>query len=255
MDAGRHSDSVTNHLYWHGVAGYEPEVVDVLLPLSRGARVVLDVGANVGVYAMLAAFSNPDARVIAFEPVDDVFERLAANVALNRLSGVVCVRAAVGAARGQIPLYSPIGRIDTIASTSVDHWVKWAPGPWRCDLAEVISLDDFAEEAKLPGVDLVKIDVEQQEHAVLQGMQGLLSNQRPHIVCEVLPHGPGGSDRARHMDELLRPHGYHIYLLRPHGPMLRQRVSGDYDHWNQLFTMLDPPALAAAIDGSRLTVS
>lgn len=254
MDAGRHSDWLTNRLYWRGAAAYEPEVLGVLLALSRRAQVVLDIGAHVGLFTLLVAHKNPRVSVISFEPVNDVFERLAVNVALNRLSKVICVRAAVGAVRGQLPLYSSLGQIDTVASTSVEHRATWAPGPWRCDFTDVISLDDFADQAKLTRVDLVKIDVEQQEHEVIQGMQRLLTDHRPHVVCEVLPHGKDSSEHAQIIDTLLRPHGYHIYLLQPEGPVLRRHVTGDFDHWNQLFTILDPPSLASALAETKLRV-
>jgi FkbM family methyltransferase len=247
MDAGDHSDELTNHLYWHGLDNYEPEVLDVLLALSRDARVVIDVGAHVGSLTMLVALNNPESQIIAFEPVAEVFERLATNVGLNRLSNTMCVRAAVGAGPARLPLYAPLGRVDTVASLSVGHRVTWAAGPWVCELTDVVSLDDFAKEAELDTVDLLKIDVELHEPEVFMGMQGILMQHRPHIICEVLPHGDGAQHRASVIDHVLREHGYFVYVLRPEGPELRPAVVGDPEHWNQLFTTMDPEALASAL--------
>ena len=119
MDAGPQSEWLTNRLYWGGPAAYEQAEIDVLLPLCRGAKVVLDIGAHVGWFTLQVALREPDARVIAFEPVAVVFDRLARNVVINGLSNVMCVPAAVGARRTQLPLYSPLHGIDTNASSSV----------------------------------------------------------------------------------------------------------------------------------------
>jgi len=196
---------------------------------------------------VLAALSNPEARVIAFEPVAGVFERLATNVALNHLGNTMCVRTAVGSGPARLPLYSPLGRVDTVASMSVDHRVTWAAGPWLCELADVVSLDDFSCHAALETVDLVKIDVELHEQEVFMGMRRVLERHRPHIVCEVLPHGDTAEHRASVIDAILREHGYFVYVLRPEGPELRPAVRGDPGHWNQLFSTLEPDSLAAAL--------
>jgi len=247
MDAGHHSDWLTNRLYWRGVHDYEPEVVGVLLALSRDANVVIDVGAHVGVLTMLVALNNPDAKVVAFEPVGEIFERLTKNISLNHLSNTTCVRAAVGAGPARLPLYSPLGRVDTVASLSVSHRASWAPGPWACELTDVLSLDDFTRQAGLTTVDLLKIDVELHEHEVLVGMQNVLDRYRPHIICEVLPHGDAAQHRASVIDGILHQHEYFVYTLGPDGPRPLPEVVGDFGHWNQLFSPMDPDTLARAL--------
>jgi hypothetical protein len=72
----RGDDWVSNQVFWRGWSGYEPETTPLFFHLAREAEVVLDVGAYVGFFAVLAALANPDGRVLAFEPMPDNAERL-----------------------------------------------------------------------------------------------------------------------------------------------------------------------------------
>jgi FkbM family methyltransferase len=67
--------------------------------------VVIDVGAYVGFYAVLAGLANRRARILAFEPMSDNAERLRRHVELNGLSNVEFVRAAVSADPGEAELF------------------------------------------------------------------------------------------------------------------------------------------------------
>jgi hypothetical protein len=53
------NDAIGRSLYWRGLEGYEPETVGPFLEFARRARVVLDVGAKTGLFALLAAAVNP----------------------------------------------------------------------------------------------------------------------------------------------------------------------------------------------------
>ena len=75
---------VETDLFWVGYAkNWERASLAVWRDLCKGAETVLDVGANTGVYALAAAALNPGARVIAFEPVQRVCDRLRTNAGLN----------------------------------------------------------------------------------------------------------------------------------------------------------------------------
>jgi FkbM family methyltransferase len=128
---------------------------------ARPGGVVLDVGANVGAYALLfGRWVRPGGRVYAFEPAPDTFEGLAGHVRLNGLEDVVTpVRAAVSARSGTGALVA-----DGVAGTNrladaVDA------GAQR---VETVSIDDFcAREGIVP--TLIKVDVEGAELDVLRG--------------------------------------------------------------------------------------
>jgi len=79
--------------------------VPVFLQLATSARVILDVGAYVGFYTVLAALTNPSAQVYAFEPHPNAYERLLRNVQINHLANVECRRVAVGESEGASQLF------------------------------------------------------------------------------------------------------------------------------------------------------
>src|SRR5260221_10724280 len=71
------------------------------ITLKPGSTVV-DIGANVGAFSILAAsIVGPRGRVLAFEPINKTFERLRKNVALNGLKNVECHRAAIDSQEGE----------------------------------------------------------------------------------------------------------------------------------------------------------
>jgi hypothetical protein len=72
-------------LYWRGVDGYEPHTSRTLRFFFERVSTFVDVGANYGFYSLLAAQWNPALKVLAFEPVPEIYEALRNNLALNNL--------------------------------------------------------------------------------------------------------------------------------------------------------------------------
>ncbi len=136
--------------------------------------VVLDVGASVGSYAMLfGQWTRPHGRVYAFEPAPDIRAVLERHVAINDLDGIVVpVAAAASDANGRSRFVTPgphgISRLAAAGESS----------PL---LVETITIDEFCKrEAVRP--DLIKIDVEGAELAVLRGARDTLSARRDMAV-------------------------------------------------------------------------
>src|SRR5205085_1739141 len=82
---------VENDLFWCGIGkGWERYSIDLWLKLCKQADVVFDIGANTGVYALMANTINPQSKIFAFEPVHKVFQKLKNNVELNKYE-ITCV--------------------------------------------------------------------------------------------------------------------------------------------------------------------
>lgn len=225
-------DWVSNQVFWRGWAGYEPETAPVFLRLAARARVTIDIGAHVGFYALLAGLANPSARIFAFEPMPGALQRLRRHVGLNRLRNVECLPYAVGEVDGEVDLYFPRGNpVPCSAGLSAAFYAPWAEA---MDLMRVscVTLDAFVRERKLDTVDLVKIDVEGTEPAVLRGARATLERYHPDIVCEVL----GSTRTCDALAEELAPLGYSFYLLTPLGPSSRVRPDPDPNYMNYLFS-------------------
>lgn len=158
------------YLYWGGLPLAEPEAVPTWVALARGAQRIVDVGANHGLYSLLAARANPSARILAIEPNPHEATRLRETVERNRVA-VEVLELALSDARGEAEL-SLSGGLSSIVPAN------WNGAP-RVRV-QTARLDDVVEEA----VDLLKIDAEGAEAAVLAGGTRTLA-ARPPIVCEV----------------------------------------------------------------------
>lgn len=177
-------DWVASPVYWRGWDGYEGETSRPFYERASRARVVLDIGAHVGYFSVLAALANRRSRVFAFEPNPVVFGRLLRNIDVNGLVNVVAVPKAVGCASGTAEFYSVPDGVPANSSLSLEYIST-------CEVVEsssvpMVSIDDFVETEGLEIVDLVKIDTETTEADVLEGMAATLERFRPSVFCELL---------------------------------------------------------------------
>jgi FkbM family methyltransferase len=158
--------------------------------LSRGA-VFVDAGANVGYYTLLAArLVEPDGRVAAFEPNPAMRARLEHHVRLNGADAIVAIDpSALSNATGEVDLFVP----SAIAESGLASLRRSPTLDARGATAVRVPaqrLDDWLDATALLPIDIMKIDVEGAEAAVLAGMARLLATVPPrHIVCETTWEG------------------------------------------------------------------
>jgi FkbM family methyltransferase len=222
----------SNYLYWLGE--YEPETTSLFCRLAARARVVLDIGAAEGLYAILGAAASPAARILAFEPGADTAAVCAKNLGLNLpLTRRVELHAlALGAADGESTLYVAG---ETGGTSSLNP-------AFRADRREqrvvVRSGDSLLAELAIARVDLIKLDTESTEPAVLRGLAATLGRDHPDILCEVLY---GRTERE--LADLLGPLGYRFFWVSGDGLVRHTALAGDptYRHPNYLFTVRDDP--------------
>lgn len=144
-----------------------------------GGTVVFDVGANVGAYARLTLERLPDVELHCFEPSPHALERL--RVALERYPAVHVHPFGLGRAEALEPLYgdSPGSELASVYARRLDHHgiVSNVQGdvPLR-------RLDDVLPELGLERVDLLKLDVEGHELAVLEGAARALHDGRLEAI-------------------------------------------------------------------------
>lgn len=187
---------------WPGLAIFlhEPESTRAFWDAIAPGMLVVDGGANMGGYSLLASRrAGADGRVFAFEPDPNNFARLLKQI--GHLTNVQPVQKAIAATSGESLLF-----LDTFHAghTLVDGRV----GEHGISVG-VTSLDDFVRDHALPGLDVVKLDIEGAELLAIDGMQSVLrGKRRPVILCEV--HPPiTPEDFINKMNEL----GYRTYAL------------------------------------------
>jgi FkbM family methyltransferase len=159
------------------LGAYEALETTLVSRLATG-RVFYDVGANVGYYTVIAS-SVGARRVVAVEPFVGSLAYLHANIARNGLQGVTVLEMAAGSSEGIAPLYDGLGfgisslSLTTAVSTNVAAMVR------------VSSLDAVLEQQGLPDPDLLKIDAEGSEGAVITGFARTIRRSHPVILIEL----------------------------------------------------------------------
>lgn len=162
---------------------YEEETTRLFKEVINAGACVVDVGAHVGYYTLLAAKrAGPAGKVFAFEPDPANYSLLEKNISLNDYHNVVAMNEAVSNHEG----------ISTLFRTSLDNgrhstYNHGLPGNENIETKST-TMDAFLGQQGWPRVDLVKIDVEGAERDVLEGMGQLLQRTDPlKLIMEFNP--------------------------------------------------------------------
>lgn len=135
--------------------------------------VIIDAGANRGVWAAEARRRWPAAEIHAFEPAAETFAMLRASVG----DCVVCCNAALGDTAGTAVLHHVPG-LDGLASLHHRDLASHGMEMSRSETVNVLRLDDYCSASGIARVDLLKMDVEGHELSVLSGASSLLAEGR-----------------------------------------------------------------------------
>ncbi|TDC86357.1 FkbM family methyltransferase [Nonomuraea deserti] len=165
-------------------AGYYEEFeVTLFERLAAASRTILDVGANIGVYACTGATHlPPDGTLIAFEPVPENLGYLRRNVDRNDLAARVTIEpVAVGAAPGDLTLHLSGEQSGKHSAAAANVGT-----PAGAVTIPMTSIDAYLAGHDLAPPDIIKIDVEGYEGFVLHGAAETLTAQ-PTLLFELHP--------------------------------------------------------------------
>lgn len=173
-----------NSLFWVGLKkGWEKKSLSLWIELSKNADVIFDVGANTGVYSLIAKSLNPGARVFAFEPIVRVYEKLVLNNSLNAYD-IACFECGISNTNGTATVYDT--PTEHIYSVTVNKNLNAPSAEVIPTEIEIKRLDSIIEELGIEKIDLLKIDVETHEPEVLEGLGEYLTKYKPTILIEIL---------------------------------------------------------------------
>ncbi len=223
-----------------GLAAYEaptPALISCLVRDGRGS--VLDIGAHTGLLTLLAAASDAQTTVHAFEPLSKARAALATNVRLNPdLAARVNIHAiALSDHSGEVTFYETIndmGYIPTSSSIEISHASSIDHGVFREVRVPARQLDEWAaEHLGAERLKLIKIDVETHEYAVLAGGMNTIMERRPMIVIEVLPSA------ITEPHNMLLANGYLDFAIAPNALVQRPLVGYHHGASNHLLCPAD----------------
>lgn len=161
------NDLIGRHIYLTG--RFDRCVVDALVGAAAPGACLWDIGANIGYVSCAFLAKVPDSRVVAVEPLPDIVALLRHNLVQFEASRSQVVEAAVSDCAGA-------GRIVRVSgNTGMSHISSTGEG-------EPVRLVDADALAALGTPDVIKIDVEGHEAAVLRGIAPVLESDRPRLV-------------------------------------------------------------------------
>lgn len=147
--------------------------------LCKKANVILDIGANTGIFSLIAKTVNPQAKTYAFEPISRIAKRFRENCELNNFD-IACSEIALSNYDGKGKIYDRLTENPYSSTVNKDPFPN---APSVIKEIEVRRLSTFIEENNL-NVDLMKIDVEYDEFEVLEGMGEYLYSMKPSMIIE-----------------------------------------------------------------------
>jgi FkbM family methyltransferase len=198
-------------VHWCFVGDHEKDAgFQFSLSLIRPGNVVIDVGANIGLWSMGAARRvGTTGEVHAFEPVPDNMRRLSEHLRLNGIAQVTRQQRALADTAGQATFYTPTNGNSGAGGLAARAGVEAAIE------VPVVTLDEYCAERRLHRVDVLKVDVEGGETLVFRGATQLLASPAAPIIFFETSDSVSSlfQSSSKQVKTLLHEHGYSIYRL------------------------------------------
>ena len=173
--------TIENEIFWKGLNNaFEPETVWIWKLLCPVSETIIDIGANTGMYSLIAKQINPTSKVYCFEPAHKTFKELVKNIQCNHFD-IKAFDIAVSNTDSEKIFYDVFDEHQLSASLSPEK-LKHNPsyvGAMNEYLVKTTTLDSFIQNRKINQVDLIKIDVEMHEPEVFDGMMHIMKFHRP----------------------------------------------------------------------------
>jgi len=161
----------------NNLLNWEPSSRAIWSTLSINSSYIMDIGAYTGVYSLIAASSNPNAKIYAIEPNENIVNQLMKNIKSNNFNlNIQLHHHALWSENISLKLYSYEDSSKTTLYTNEIEAKSFKE-------IEAFAIDSLSE---YKNVDLIKIDVENAELKVLEGARRLLKKNSPIILMEAL---------------------------------------------------------------------
>jgi len=224
---------VSRELAIHKV--HEPLATQLLLQILRPGMNVVDIGSNIGYYALLEArLIGPHGKVVAIEPMQENARHLVQNIQANGYKNIVVHELGIADRNGMAEM--------NVSEKS--NWHTLSPVPWPTTQRQVCvsTLDDLVKRLSLKRVDLIRMDLEGYEITVIKGMQWTLRKYDPRLLVEIHPHIVGAQSILKYLHSL-ESLGFGVEWL----------VEQERDvPWRWRFLKVEQPTMAELMEDSRI---
>lgn len=195
--------------FYRGI--FEKENLEYFGSLIKPGNIILDIGANIGIYSLMASVKTGNiGKVYSFEPADWAINRLKENIRLNKFENIEVIDKAI----------SDISGISDFFICDDDAYNSIGNKPMRevreVKKVEITTIDDFLSSRSISHVDIIKIDTEGADYLVLKGAKQLLSSSSPPIIfCEYSRKTIDGFHHSlNEFEEYIKGFNYKIFEIQ-----------------------------------------
>jgi FkbM family methyltransferase len=210
---------LSKHLYFYSIR--EPECTRIMKQYIKTGMIIVDLGANIGYYALLeAAIMKDKGKIYAIEPFPPNYNLLKKNIELNSYENIIeSYNIAISNKSGKDKMYM-----------SKEHNLCNMMQSNSTDFIEVqtSTLDDFLVDKQPP--DLIRMDIEGFEYYVIDGMEKTLQNSKSCIMfIEIHPYQiyEKNLDYKKPLQKLFKYGFVPKYVVREYGPLKEEVYTYD----------------------------
>lgn len=200
--------TIENELFWNGLNNWEKISLGIWCEFVKSSNVILDIGANTGIYSLIAASINPVAQVFSFEPVKRTSKLLKKNIELNPKFNITLIEKAVSNKDGMATFYD-LPTDSQYSATLNESMLADYSNRISYDV-ETISLDNL-NDLKNKKIDLIKLDVEMHEPEAILGMIEIIKKDHPLMLVEILTAEI--ANRIQSIFDNINPEGYLFFNI------------------------------------------
>ncbi len=219
------SKQMGNAIYWRGAHDWAP--IFVLEKFLKKGDTFIDVGANQGEYSVWAARKvGSKGRVLAFEPMQKLFDQLTENIRLNESfhKTILPIKLGLADEKGEVILYASADSNE--GTNTIYNTEKFSI---ELGKIQIDTLDEQLNELKINEVNFLKIDVEGAELQVLKGALNTLKTHRPILLLEINKDACiAGGYLPEDILELLKPFEYSFSKIGLRGTLSKVDTLPDF---------------------------
>lgn len=234
-------------IYKHGLYGdWEKESLKIWAELSKKSRTIIDIGANTGIYSLLAQNNNSNAKVIAIEPVDLNYSILSKNIEKNKFP-ILSEKIALSDQEGTAKMFMLKDRLNYMTSINDNRYDLHPEIKGNSEVVEIqVPIKPFSYVYKkydLDKIDLIKIDVEGHEITVLMSMMSYIEKYKPAIIIEII-----GDENAEILNEMFNKLEYEFVSIDEENKSKKVNKLWDNEHHNFLICCKETVSYLQSID-------
>jgi FkbM family methyltransferase len=225
--------TIENETFWNGLfESWENDTGWIWNQLCVFSNTIFDIGANGGIYSLVAKSINPKSKVYAFEPSRNTFDKLVVNNTINKYD-IKCEQLAISNTNIDQVFYDVLDTNQQSASLSPEKLKNWDGFDEEVIEYNVksMTLSNYIKTNNIQQIDLIKIDIEMHEPEAIEGFEEYLVTFKPVVIIEVL-----SVKVAQRLNQLIDRDNHIILHLKDNKIAEQKREFSVFPgHWNFIF--------------------